>query len=355
MSEIRTMLLDSASRLFTDHCDRKMVDAAKASGWSQSLWDVLEDAELPRVGVPEAAGGAGGTLVDCAAVVRLAGEYCAPVPLAETAMLAGWMLATSGLEVPRGPLASAPAHLGESLRVGRTAQGWQLSGSLRRVPWARIAARLVVLAHGADRDYVVNVDPRAATITPGQNLAREPRDDVRFDAVRVPAGDVVPAGHGVTAQALFERGALSRALMMAGALDRCLMLSVRYAAQRVQFGRPIGRFQAIQQELARLAGEVAAAGAAASSAASVLEQGAGAFAVASAKIRAGEAAHAGSAIAHQVHGAIGATEEYELHQATTRLWAWRSEYGTEAEWADDLGRRVLRAGGRCLWSTLTEL
>jgi alkylation response protein AidB-like acyl-CoA dehydrogenase len=99
----------------------------------------------------------------------------------------------------------------------------------------------------------------------------------------------------VSREALKLRGALARALMMAGALERALELSVQYAQQRVQFGRKIGQFQAIQQELARFGGETAIAVAAALSAAGVMERGGdGLLAVASAKIRAADAAREGS-------------------------------------------------------------
>jgi acyl-CoA dehydrogenase len=99
-SEVRTLLADTAQRLFADHVDQKLLDAAKHDGWSEKLWHELEQAELPLVGVPEAAGGAGGSLSDAAAVLRVAARHAAPVPLAET-MLAGWLLAGAGLKAPR--------------------------------------------------------------------------------------------------------------------------------------------------------------------------------------------------------------------------------------------------------------
>ncbi len=350
-NDVRLMLVESATRLFSDHVDQKTLEAAKRDGWSEKLWQTLEEAELPRVSVPEAAGGAGGTLSDLAAILRVAGRHAAPVPLAETAMLAGWMLAASGLPVPRGPLAAGPVR-DESLRARRDGSRWTASGRLLRVPWARVAKRIVLLAQADGSGVVVSVDPARCEITPGLNLAREPRDDVVLE--NVVAEEAAPAGMAVTRSALGLRGALARALLMAGALERALELSVQYAQQRVQFGRKIGEFQAIQQELARFAGEVAAAVAAALSAAGVVERGGdAALAVASAKIRVAEAAHEGALIAHQVHGAIGVTDEYALHHATLRLWAWREEFGNEAEWAMALGGILHKRGADQLWPALT--
>ena len=144
-----------------------------------------------------------------------------------------------------------------------------------------------------------------------------------------------------------------RSAQMAGALQSVLETSVQYARERVQFGRPIGRFQAIQQNLAVLAGQAAAATAAAEAAIEAAAQGLDSFAIAAAKIRAGEAAGIGAAIAHQVHGAIGFTQEHRLHYATRRLWSWRDEFGNEAWWARRLGGEVAAAGADRLWQGIT--
>jgi alkylation response protein AidB-like acyl-CoA dehydrogenase len=145
---------------------------------------------------------------------------------------------------------------------------------------------------------------------------------------------------------------------MAGALERALELSVAHAQQREQFGRKIAQFQAIQHELARLAGETAAAVAAAMSAAGTAARTGDIVtaerAVAAAKVRTSQAAGEGGMIAHQVHGAVGITDRHALHHATLRLWAWREEYGNEAHWAQALGASVLAAGADAFWPALTD-
>jgi alkylation response protein AidB-like acyl-CoA dehydrogenase len=151
-------------------------------------------------------------------------------------------------------------------------------------------------------------------------------------------------------------GAAARAMQITGALEAILDITVGYANERVAFGRPIGKFQAVQHNLARLAGEAAAALAAAGSAADAISNGADEEAVfleaASAKIRAGEAAGEGAAIAHQVMGAIGFTREHTLHRFTQRLWAWRDDFGNESQWAVKLGNRVAANGADALWPML---
>ena len=352
-SDIRAMLVESATRLFGDQVDAKMLDAAKRDGWSPALWKIVEDAQLPLVSIAEEAGGAGGSLSDLAAIVRIAGRYAAPIPLAETA-LAGWLLAGSGLQIPAGPLAPGAVH-GEKIIAHKDGVGWRVSGAMKRVPWARVAGHLAVIAQGPDGDIVACIDAAQCKITPGSNLASEPRDGMLLEGVLVAEDHAAPAAHGVDRAALRLRGALLRSLLMAGALERALELAVRYATERSQFGRKIGQFQAIQQELARFAGEVAAAVAAAVSVAGAVVRDVNAMlAVAAAKIRTAQAAHQGALIAHQVHGAIGVTDEYALHHSTLRLWAWREEFGNEAAWAVELGRAITAGGADRLWPALTQ-
>jgi acyl-CoA dehydrogenase len=353
-AETRNMLVDAATRVFADHVDAKLLDAAKRDGWSAELWRVVSDAELTLVGVAEDRGGAGGTLSDQSAVLRVASRYAAPIPLAETA-LAAWLLTEAGLPIPAGPLTVAPVR-GEAINARRDFGVWRLSGKLARVPFARVSNRLVVLATVSEGTLVAVIDPTRCKIVAGGNLAFEPRDNVELDNTVAEAAALTAK---VTPAALRLRGALARSLQIAGALEAALELSVRYAGERVQFGRKIGQFQSIQHELARFAGETAAAVGVAMSAAGILERGrnergGGAhLAVASAKIRCSRAAQEGSMIAHQVHGAIGFTDRYALHHATLRVWSWREEFGNEAVWAQELGGTIAAAGADQLWPALS--
>src|SRR5207302_8704401 len=171
------------------------------------------------------------------------------------------------------------------------------------------------------------------------------------------AAAVAPAP-GLDPLGLVQLGAVARAQQMAGALEHILDQSVQWSLDRVQFGRQIAKFQAVQHNLAALAGEVAAAGAAADSAAeAIASHGLGSefvtAEIAIAKLRVGEAAGTGAAIAHQVHGAMGFTYEHSLHHATRRLWSWREEFGNEAVWAARLGRMVVERGADELWPFIT--
>ena len=353
MSEVGTLLRDTADRLFADHCDRATLERAEAGVWPDALWRALEDAGFPKALLPEAAGGVGIAVADALALVRSAARHSAPVPLAET-MLAARVLAAAGLPLPEGPLGLAPVNRSDRLSLTRQSGGWRLSGSAHRVPWARQAAALVLVVEEGNRPMAVVLAPREAAIKPGANLAGEPRDEVTFDA-KLPAAAVAPLEGELDRERLQALGAALRTIQIAGALERALEITVRYAGERVQFGRAIGKFQAVQQNLAVLAGQVAAAGAAADIAAEAVAETASPLAIASAKLRAGEAAGIGAALAHQVHGAIGFTAEYALQLSTRRLWSWRDEFGNEAEWAALIGRHGAAQGADRLWQTITVI
>ena len=157
------------------------------------------------------------------------------------------------------------------------------------------------------------------------------------------------------AQSLFDYAALARTAQIAGALQSALERSIAYALERKQFGRPIGQFQAVQQQLALFGAETAAATCASRSAAIAASAGDASFQIAAAKLRANQAIGVATATAHQVHGAIGFTREYALRHATQRLWSWRSEYGNDRYWSEQLGRAVIERGADTFWGLyLTE-
>jgi acyl-CoA dehydrogenase len=329
-----------AADVLERHCSPDAVAAAE-DAWPTELWDALEATGLTRVGVSEANGGPGGGWPEAAAVLRVAARYAAPVPIAETTVLGAWALDAAGVEIPAGPLAFASDG-------GLELDGFDLvlSGRVPRVGWAHEASAIVVVVRQADRTLVAAIPPGLCRIQRGRNLAREPRDTVTFEGIdlgRVAWGEMAAPFNG------HSSGALARAVQIAGALERTLELTTEYVSVRRQFGRAIVEFQAVQQELARLAGEVAAADAAVDGA--VKAPGA-ITEIAAAKIRTGAAAAEGARIAHQLHGAIGVTYEHQLHHLTSRLWAWRDEFGSERDWSIELGRGLAKSGGAGFWAWL---
>ncbi|MEQ8267661.1 MAG: acyl-CoA dehydrogenase family protein [Parvibaculum sp.] len=337
MNELQTILSDSVNGLLSERVTKNLVQGAEEGTWPEALWSEIEANGLTRVLVPEAQGGAGGTWADAAIVLKAAGEHVAPVPLAE-AVLANWLLSLAGIDAPDG----VTTLLDGDFKL----EGGKISGTAAGVPWGR-HAEFGVAVFG---DAVALVPLAGAGIEPGINVAREPRDRVTLERAAVTAK---PAD--LPRDALMLYGALIRACQMAGALGYLSSQSVAYANERTQFGKPIGKFQAIQQQLAVLSTQAAASGIAADHACAQLDKrGSDAvFEIAVAKIRVDDASSIATSIAHQVHGAIGFTYEHGLHFATRRLWSWRAEFGAGSEWAERLGRETISRGADALWPHVT--
>lgn len=337
MNETTQMMLESAERLLRDACPKAVVDAAEGGQFPEALWTELEALGLPNACLGEGQGGVGLPLAEGLTLLRLAGRYAVPLPFAET--LLGRALL--GAEGPKEGLAGL-------LTIALPSP----AGGFDPVPFAPWAQWVLVAREGADGALMLHcVAVKALTFS-------DARPGLAGDLeARLLAGVPETGGFQSPMAPTLERLrgllALSRAVMIAGALESALELSVAYALERKQFGREIAKFQAVQQQLAVLTGEVAAALRAADAGLEALDSPREATAWAVAKARAGEAAGKGAEIAHQVHGAMGFTHEHQLHHRTRRLWAWRDQYGHEAYWQARLGRALCAAGADALWPELT--
>jgi acyl-CoA dehydrogenase len=181
------------------------------------------------------------------------------------------------------------------------------------------------------------------------NMAGEPRDVLIYEDRPV---TVMPC-ESPESRHLLDYCALARSAQVAGCLESALAQTVKFAGERIQFGRPIGQFQAIQQQIAVCGAEVAAVIAAVRSAAKAADRGEASFQIGCAKLRANRAIGMCTGISHQVHGAIGFTRDHSLHHATQRLWSWRSEYGNDGYWSERIGAQVARRRSDQFWSDLT--
>lgn len=326
MSESRSALLTTAERLF---CDGQP---------ASDNWDAAVDAGFPLLLVPEERGGLGADWGDLMAIARLAGFHAFSVPLPDM-VAAGALLPESAGQQGAGVLAASAA---------RTPEGGRFSGSIHGLSWGRCA------------DYAITWNDEGAhaialagaALSRGNNPAGERHDDLHLrDAQAWQA-------NGAVHPRLV--GAAIRTAQIAGALARILELTIEHVNTREQFGRPIARFQAVQQNVALLASESAACDAAATAVADCLDQSPEGpledcpLEVAAGKLRACEAAIAAARIAHQIHGAVGFTAEHPLQRYTTRLIGWRSDFGTERYWASRLGKKVLALGSTGFWQELTS-
>jgi acyl-CoA dehydrogenase len=304
------------------------------------LWQRLGGLGLVRLTGSESTGGSGAGWYEAAELIAAAVRHAVRIPLAEHDLLACWLLDANQMAVDDAV---------------RTVCVLDDHGVATAVPWAAGADRIVVVWR-ADQGYrMSDVDAAELSITSGSNRIGEPRDTVAAD---------VTALHGTSmAEALIEqlrrKSALLRSIQVCAALDRILELSVDHVGSRVQFGRPLARFQSVQNLIADIAAETALARAATEAAltAGVTTDWATPnldFLIAAARSCAGHAASVVVRNAHQVHGAIGTTREHPLHEFTRAAIAWRSEYGSVRYWDDVLARAATAAGPAGLWGLITD-
>jgi acyl-CoA dehydrogenase len=350
MSVESELLLETVERLFTDLCKDVPANDARAGGPLD--WSKIEDSGIGSLLVPEGAGGFGGSYQDAYAVIARAGWHALSLPIAET-ILARAILAGVGIDPPAGPATIAIDTHGAL--GGTAASGFHYSGALHAVPWGgRVEHVLVEVQHRGTAHLICLSVSDARRRDEGMNIAGEPRDRLEFEAAPLrmcAAFEPAPAtqAHG----GLIALGALLRVAAIAGALDWVLQQCLEHAAVRRQFGRTLSEFQVIQHALALLAEESAAITCSALAACRAADLGDAHLEIAAAKLRASQAIGAATAIAHQVHGAVGCTHEHALQRRTRRLWSWRIEFGGERDWALKLGASVVAAGAERLWPILT--
>jgi acyl-CoA dehydrogenase len=351
-----SLLEMTVAKILDDHCTHSARQDAERDGWAEDVWRPLAEAEIPWVGVAEDRGGAGGSLGDACAVVRQIGFYAAPVPVPETGLLAGALAAAYGLTIPRDVLSIAVPTHGDELTVDASGR---VTGVLQRVPWAHKAAAVVASAKAPGGPRLVVLGPGAGRLTNTPDLAGEPRGRLEFDAVAVAPGQIADGGPDLDSEILL-RGAVSRVQLIGGASQAVSRMAVKYAHERDQFGKKIGTFQAVSTRIARMVEEAEAAMLGAKLIGLRLESWNSAslagleFEIAAAKASAARSAAEVAKQAHQIHGAIGMTQEYSLHQFTRRLWVWAHEYGSQRFWTRRIGRRIAPGGAAAAWTTITS-
>jgi acyl-CoA dehydrogenase len=200
MNDLQAILTETVTRIFTDLVTGTVLQSAEQGTWPEKLWQALEENGITQPLVPESRGGAGGTWRDAFVVACAAGKHLAPVPLPET-MIASWLLAEAGLDIPPGPMSVAPVRPEDRLRLQRRDGGIAVDGVATRVPWGAAAKHIVAVGTVGQETWVALVPGASLTFSQDRNLALEPRDSVTFDGTAAgaagPAGARVPVDGGV--------------------------------------------------------------------------------------------------------------------------------------------------------------
>ncbi|WP_179397260.1 acyl-CoA dehydrogenase family protein [Marinobacter sp. ANT_B65] len=340
MEETDQLIRDTAHRLFTDQCDAETVNGSECGEAPARLQKAVLEAGLTLAWVPEVAGGVGGSLALGFNLIRQAAGFALPVPLADT-LVASLLQAESGLAITGGW--AALAMDGGDLPV--LAQG-EINGVVEAATGVPEAEILVMPVTEGGLIRIAVFAPSDVDVQHYESLAGEARSRVTLNSA-VPDQLSEPV-EGMTADGLVQFCALVRACQIAGALEKMGELTVGYVKERQQFGRPLGKFQAVQHKVADIAGESAITGAAVEQAIRMMSSHPAPFSgsmdillpVATAKVVASEAAGKVPRDAHQAHGAMGFSFEYPLHQYSRRVWSWREEFGSEFYWSERLGMAV---------------
>jgi len=303
--------IDALRGLLTDRCTPQAVRDIEHGRSAEALWQSIEQSGFADTLLPEADNGAGLSLAEAFPLLELCGNFVLPVPLPET-MVARALLAGAGLPRPQGSIALAIArrHPEGALVCERTSAG-------RVADW--------VLARTDEACVLLPVDAATSDAAVGRLDAT-----LTWSLPAVAGARILPDADLHTLQA----GVL--AAQLAGALAGVFARTLQFANERNQFGRPIGKFQAIQHQLSMISEHVFAARAAAQ-----LGCRGDRLRVAIAKARTSEAALEVAALSHSIHGAIGFTEEFDLQLYTRRLHAWRQAGGSESYWHDVLGAALV--------------
>lgn len=346
MSEVSNILEQSVARLFEEQVTNEFLSAVEQNGFPQPLWEMVTELGVPQILLNEEAGGMGGTWTDAYLVVRLCGYAGVPLPIPEC-IIAGWLAQQSGLDLGTG----VTGLIAEVIDTGALSDAG-FNAEIKRIPWGRDATQFLGITQ--DNELVV-IGREGLEIECEDNLGHDPRDNVVFRNS--------PVLHKIDSPLPNDSVrclcAMLRSAQIAGAGARCLEIGVGFTSEREQFGRTLSRFQAIQHNLAVMAGELGTVEAMSAAAFNTMDNrglradaGDARFDIAAAKCRASDAVEPLTRIGHQVHGAIGFTYEYGLHFLTRRLWSWRAEFGGSGEWAEYLGQVAIERGGDEIWAAI---
>lgn len=312
------MFAEAIEEILKDQCSPAVVRSIEAGASPEALWEAISGAGFLELLTSEEDGGAGLSLAELFPILTTLGRYAVPVPIAQS--VAARALLARHADIPAGMLTLAPAC--RRMSDGRIMCSYTPFGLLAEHVLANDAGTLLVLPCASAQRTPNGVHGSLSATLTWQEGAESVRVAQR--------GSVLPAF-----------GAALHAALLAGAMNRVFEMTLQYANERSQFGKSIGKFQAIQHQISVMAEHVVAA----SIAAEAAFQGDGTvpklLASAIAKSRTSEATVMVASIAHAVHGAIGVTEEYDLQLFTRRLHEWRITHGSEAHWNQVVGRSVL--------------
>ncbi|MFC2067332.1 acyl-CoA dehydrogenase family protein [Chloroflexota bacterium] len=347
---LRTMARDFGEKEFPKSLVREMEKDDR--GITEELWRKIAELGWMELIFPEEYGGLGASFLDFLVLMEEIGRACLPGLFFADVMLGGLIVLAAGNEeqkqailpeLAKGKLIATLALIEpdggyEPSAITTEAvhdnNGYLISGTKLFVPFAHIANRIVCIARSNEGVTLFLVDAKNQGIktTPLGTISGDKQSEVVFDNVKVSAGDVLgEPGKGWDAlEPVLAKAKVAKCAEMVGMAQRMLEMSVDYAKQRIQFDRPIGSFQVIQQYCANMLTDVETSKYLTYKAAWMLDEGIPCTReVAIAKGWTSSACRRVAALAHQIHGAMGFSADHDLGFYYKRLKESELLFGDE--------------------------
>jgi alkylation response protein AidB-like acyl-CoA dehydrogenase len=358
LSEEQKMLQTMARDFLEKECPRSLVREMETdpTGHSTELWRKMAGLGWQGLIIPESYGGQGFSFLDLAVLLEETGRACLPGPLFPTVVLGAMTLMDAASEDQKRMLLPSVAS-GETIltlaltepsatwkaegvttRAIREGDSYVINGTKLFILDAHVADRIICVARtgeGAKPEegitlFLVDSKNPGLSHTLLKTIAADKQFEVVFKDVKVPSENVlgrVGEGWPIILRTL-EHAAVAKCAEMVGGAQQVLEMTVEYAKERVQFGRPIGSFQAIQHHCANMATDVDGSRFITYQAAWMLSDGLPCTKeVAMAKAWVSDAYRRVATLGHQVHGGIGFTMDHDMQLYFRRAKASELAYG----------------------------
>ena len=355
LTEEQEMLRKTARDFLADKCSKPFVKQMKESeaGYSRELWQEMAELGWMGLAFPDKYSGGDMNFLDLAVLLEEMGRACLPGPFFSTVILGGLPILDFGSEEQKQEYLPKLIRGEKIFTLALTEPGYQnydsssiiveatpdngnyiINGTKLFVPDAHIVDYLLCVARTRPENgvgiFLTDANNPRINYTVLKTIAGDKLCEVVFDQVPVPEASILGQFNQgwSTVQKIIERAAVGKCCEMVGNMQRVLEMTIDYAKERKQFDRPIGSFQVIQHYCANMATDVDGARLSTYQAAWMLSEGLPCTKeVAIAKAWIGEASQRVSALAHQIHGAIGVTIEHDLHLYTRCAKAAELAYG----------------------------
>ena len=337
------IILETSSKIFSKYITHELrYDLNNNNQNLMKLWADIEEQGLTKIIVKEDFFGSALPFNSILPVIQMSAKMGVPLPFTET-IICNYLFSELNFEPPNGMITFALDT--KNIKISNN----KISGDLLSVPYLNLTNQITLIQEIHGIFHFIFIENTNGDLKSRKNFLSEPRFDLSIKDCKILKTKKLNLDINFN-----NIGSIIRSAQMVGSMEKIINLSIEYCSQRVQFGRSLSKFQAIQHQISEMAVELAASNAALSSLQVINEPMPKLDDIAILKIRTGIAAGKLITISHQVHGAMGFTKEYELSYFTKNLHSWRNDFGNETYWQNILGKSFLEKTNLSLWEYLTN-